>query len=65
MHFHFQKFTLTSQCACPDVCKGSSSSGSKSGGGSDPGVVGIILLSVYVVAAMQPYIVYIMVVHTT
>ena len=57
MHtFSLQKFTLTTQCACPDDCKGGgggggSSGGSKGGGGSDPGVVGIILLSVYV--AMQ------------
>ena len=44
MHFPFQKFTLSTRCACPDLCRGGSSGGSKGGGGgSDPGVVGIVL----------------------
>ncbi|XP_065910721.1 uncharacterized protein [Dysidea avara] len=51
-------FTLTSQCACPGTCDkdGPSNGGNNGGGGSskssDPGVVGIVLLSLAFFAFM-------------
>ncbi|XP_065907360.1 uncharacterized protein [Dysidea avara] len=50
------KFTMTSKCNCPGSCS-SSSGGNYKSEGSDPGIVGIVLLSVLVIAIVVYFVV--------